>query len=71
MKNNSKMKQKLLKIYQIMLKVYDKQGWWPLTPEGKTISEYHKGDYSYPKNERQFLEILHGAILTQNTHSFV
>jgi len=29
---------------------------------------YHPGDYAYPKNENQALEICLGAILTQNTN---
>lgn len=50
-----------------MLKEYGHQGWWPLTSDGKLKPEYHKGDYSYPKTDKQFLEICQGAILTQNT----
>ena len=61
-------KKQLKTIYQILLKNYGKQGWWPLTPDSKTIPEYHKGDYSYPKNERQFLETCQGAILIQNSY---
>ncbi|MFH1439567.1 MAG: endonuclease III domain-containing protein, partial [Candidatus Woesearchaeota archaeon] len=50
-----------------MLKAYGNQGWWPVTPDCKNIAEYHKGDYSYPKNNKQVLEIFLGAVLTQNT----
>jgi endonuclease-3 related protein len=52
---------KLIKIYQELLKKYDYQGWWPV--DGK----YFPNDYSYPKNEKQRFEIIVGAILTQNT----
>ena len=51
-----------------MLKEYGAQGWWPLTPYGKLASEYHPNDYSYPKIEHQQLEIIFGAILTQNSY---
>ena len=64
-------KKQLKTIYKILLKNYGQQGWWPVTPDGKVTPEYHKGDYSYPKTDKQFLEILQGAILTPNTHSFV
>jgi|SaaInlStandDraft_4_1057021.scaffolds.fasta_scaffold00035_12 endonuclease III related protein len=57
------MQQKLLKIYQIMLKTYGKQGWWPTTPPGKLMPIYSGG----PKTEQQQLEIIFGALLTQNT----
>ncbi len=62
------------KIYSKLLKIYGKQGWWPLLAiKGKnptktgSIKGYHPGDYSYPHNDRQKFEICIGAILTQNT----
>lgn len=61
------MKHKLTQIYKTLLKSYGKQGWWPITLDGKTIPDYHPKDYSYPKTETQQLEIIFGAILTQNT----
>ncbi|HII72026.1 TPA: endonuclease III domain-containing protein, partial [Candidatus Woesearchaeota archaeon] len=50
------------------------QGWWPLlghqgvnpTKTG-SVTGYHPGDYSFPKDELQQFEICLGAILTQNT----
>lgn len=51
----------LIKLYNELLELHGPQGWWPLN------SEYHPGDYSYPKNGRQRFEICAGAILTQNT----
>jgi endonuclease III related protein len=59
----------LKKIYQILLKELGHQGWWPVTPLGNCRS---CGD-SLPiyglkaKTEKQKLEIIFGAILTQNT----
>ena len=50
-----------------MLRSYGHQGWWPVTLDDNLVPEYHPGDYSYPKNDKQILEILQGAILTQNT----
>ena len=65
---------KLLRVYNCLLKEYGSQGWWPLldfkgrnpTKTGSIIG-YHPGDYSFPKNEAQKFEICIGAILTQNT----
>ena len=45
-------------IYNILLKHYGKQGWWPI--QGKYTGEP-------PKNEDEIFEICLGAILTQNT----
>ncbi|MBI1970568.1 endonuclease III domain-containing protein [Candidatus Woesearchaeota archaeon] len=64
----------LYSIYTVLLKEYGMQGWWPLlahqgmnpTKTG-SITGYHPGDYSFPKNEQQRFEICIGAILTQNT----
>ncbi len=87
----------LIKVYDILLKEYGAQGWWPTIlffPEERTaytnhissqrfqekdtvlkrndlqkqpILIYHPGDYSYPKTDKQRLEIAIGAILAQNT----
>ncbi|MDX2471206.1 MAG: endonuclease III domain-containing protein [SAR324 cluster bacterium] len=62
-----------------LLKLYGPRGWWPislftadadpLSPNSSlSKSPYHIGDYSYPKNDNQRLEIAFGAILTQNTN---
>jgi len=64
----------LNRIYNILLRKYGFQGWWPLlrckganpTKTG-SIKGYHPKDYSYPKNDKQRFEICIGAILTQNT----
>jgi len=65
---------KIHQIYNILLKLYGLQGWWPLldckgcnpTKTG-SIKGYHPNDYSYPRNKKQIFEICIGAILTQNT----
>lgn len=71
---------KIRRLYEILLKRYRKQGWWPLidlhtnrsnpgsnpTKTG-SMQGYHPGDYTYPKNNNQKYEICIGAILTQNT----
>lgn len=54
----------LYKIYKILLNHFGEQGWWPTTEEGKTRPE-HRG--KKPRTERERLEIVLGAILTQNT----
>ena len=55
------------KIYELLLKSFGKQGWWPLYNNDTGRIEYHPGDYSFPKNDQQSFEIVIGAILTQNT----
>jgi len=55
------------KIYKTLHKQYGPQGWWPLFNAKTGKFEYHKGDYSLPKNDAQRFEICVGAILTQNT----
>lgn len=50
-------------IYDILAKFYAPQHWWPVTSKGKANPEYCDG----PKNEKQELEVIFGAILTQNT----
>lgn len=61
-------------IYKRLFKEYGPQGWWPLldidgTNPTKTgsINGYHPGNFEYPINKEQQLEIAIGAILTQNT----
>ena len=50
-------------ILQLFLDYYDPQHWWPVTPAGKFKPEYTGG----PISEKQKLEVIIGAILTQNT----
>lgn len=62
---------KIEKVYNILLKNYGAQGWWPLinyngnnpTKTG-SINGYHSNDYNYPKNDDERFEICLGAILT-------
>ena len=54
----------LYDIYLVLLNSFCKQHWWPVTEEGKLHPEYSDG----PKNEKQQLEVVIGAILTQNTN---
>ena len=57
---------KIQQIYKTLLKEHGNQGWWTVTTKGIT-PQYHPGDYSYPKNNKQIFEVIVGAILTQNT----
>jgi len=50
-------------VYKTLLKEYGAQGWWPTTPKGKLSPEYLGG----PKSSTEKLEVMVGAILTQNT----
>jgi len=54
----------ILKTYHDLLKLYGKQGWWPLTES----NGYHPGNYAFSKTPNQSFEICIGAILTQNTN---
>ena len=55
------LKKKITEIYKILLKKYDKQGWWPIN--NKYSPEYKKTE----KTEKEKFEIIIGAILTQST----
>ena len=59
------MKNRILKLYQLLLKSYGRQGWWPVKASGENKANYHPGRYSYPENRQQEFEIMVGAILTQ------
>ena len=52
-------------IYNILLKKYSHQNWWPVTLEIELTPKYHK---NIILTEKQQLEICFGAILTQNTN---
>ena len=54
----------MLKIYNSLFSHFSPQRWWPVTEEGKLHPEYSDG----PKNEKQQLEVIFGAILAQNTN---
>lgn len=54
---------KLLHMYKALHSHFGTQQWWPVTEEGKIHPEYSGGS----KNEKQQLEVIFGAILTQNT----
>lgn len=53
----------IYKIYKTLLKNYGFQKWWPTTSENELKPKYQNG----PKTEKQKLEVIIGAILTQNT----
>lgn len=51
----------MLALYQKLLSKHGPQGWWPVK------EKYYPGDYSIPRKDEEVLEIIIGAILTQNT----
>jgi endonuclease-3 related protein len=53
----------ILKIYNVLLKSYGPQGWWPLS-KGKLNTRHHNGP---PKNNHDRWEVIAGSYLTQNT----
>ena len=59
----------LLKIYEDLFEMYGSQGWWPVTPLcGCSGDIPDKPIYGIKGlNDKQRLEIIFGAILTQNT----
>lgn len=57
---------KLLEIYNMLLKEYGPQGWWPVTP--RTCNIDPKPIYGLKaSSEKQKLEIIFGAVVVQNT----
>jgi endonuclease-3 related protein len=54
---------KVEEIYYTLLKIYKKQGWWPIFNAERGISEY---GVNAPRSEADIFEIIIGAILTQN-----
>ncbi len=59
------MKNKILKVYEILLEEFGRQGWWPLFDNGEFI--YNKDNKNKDLNSKQQFQIILGAILTQNT----
>ena len=57
----------ILKIYNTLLKEYGYQGWWPVTPLGSCRGKLEPIYGLKAKTNKQKLEIIFGAILTQNT----
>ena len=59
----------LMKLYYELLEKHGYQGWWPVTPVGSCQGEKHIFPVYGIKvlNKRQKLEVIFGAILTQNT----
>jgi endonuclease-3 related protein len=58
-------------LYDLLMETYGPQGWWPLPfragAKGFDVRGYHPGDYRQPRSARGRLEIIMGAVLTQNT----
>ncbi|MBI2101114.1 endonuclease III domain-containing protein [Candidatus Woesearchaeota archaeon] len=55
--------EKLSIFYDKLYSSFGPQSWWPVTAEGRLHPEYSGG----PKNGKQQLEVIFGAILAQNT----
>ena len=76
LKLEQKTKEIIPKLYHILLDHYGAQGWWPLlrlskskinpTLRGK-FTGYHPNNFQIPEIQQEILEIMIGAILTQNT----
>lgn len=58
---------KIKQIYEILLKEYGHQGWWPIVNYKTLLCEYH---VTAPKNKQEALEITFSAILAQNARWF-
>ncbi|KAA0014781.1 MAG: endonuclease [Thermoplasmata archaeon] len=54
----------LYEVYRLLFKKFGSQGWWPTTAPGEAKPK-HRG--KKPDTEKEKLEIVIGAILTQNT----
>ncbi len=57
------MNKQLVQIYASLLKEHGPQKWWPTTKKGDIIPKYCGG----PRTQKEQLEVIFGAILTQNT----
>ncbi|TKJ17772.1 endonuclease [Candidatus Woesearchaeota archaeon B3_Woes] len=57
----------ILKIYNTLLEEYSYQGWWPVTPSGSCQGKLEPIYGLRARTDKQKLEIIFGAILTQNT----
>ena len=59
-------------IYEILLKNYGPQGWWPLYKQINQFenpnSAYHPGHYNSHLDDFNKFQIITGTILTQNTN---
>jgi len=55
------------KIYNILLKEYRSQGWWPIVDIKSRISVYNKNFSKRKRTKDEQFEICIGAILTQST----
>ncbi len=54
-------------IYSKLLQKYGAQGWWPVTPIGSCSGDPYTPVYGVmSKNDKQRLEVIFGAILTQS-----
>lgn len=71
-----KMQNKIQDLYHLLMEHYGSQGWWPLLRLSHTkinptlrgrYTGYHPNDYIIPDQPQDALEIMLGAILTQNT----
>lgn len=58
------MQTRVYSVYKKLFDAFGPQGWWPTTPPDE-IKPIHTG--KKPEKERERLEIIVGAILTQNT----
>jgi len=56
-----------MKIYQILLKHFGPQGWWPIMPKADRRKQRSQPDSSDELDSNARFEIIVGAILTQNT----
>ena len=59
------MNNKILKVYEILLKEFGQQGWWPIFENGEFI--YDENNKNKSLSSKQQFQIILGAILTQNT----
>jgi endonuclease III related protein len=63
--------ERLRTLFEALRSAYGPQGWWPLPSMADTAGfderGYHPRDYGHPKTEQGRMEIIVGAVLTQNT----
>jgi len=67
MKYLSKQKEIIVNINKILLEMYGRQGWWPVTLKTGQAPVYSPGQEECRVSDEKAFEIIIGAVLTQNT----
>lgn len=67
MKYSYEQKKIIVNINNILMEMYGKQGWWPVTSKPGNAPVYFPGREGRRISDKKAFEIITGAVLTQNT----